>query len=268
MIKLRPVPVARSVSLAAIRIATIPLSRSARSYVHALLAEDLKPYAEKRWPHASIRYYAPGQWPFKRSAEGKPEMTNWIDSFPKNSVFWDIGSNVGVYTLYAASKGVRTCAFEPEASTFHLLQRNIDLNDLHGPATAFNIALSDRTGMAGFQLSQLAIATPRHQVTDLVTSTNGLPCRIIATMTGRDAAKIFDLPLPTHANIDVDGNELLVLRGLPMEDLIEIKCEMRRNDMAPKIVSMLDAAGFVTEGCLDLVNRSRDKAINYVFKRR
>lgn len=265
--KLKATGIAHTVSAAAIHVLTLPLSPQARAYVHALLAEDLKPYAEKQWPHTSIQYFAPGWRPFKRASEGKADMIGWIDSFPKNAVFWDVGSNVGVYSLYAASKEIRTIAFEPEASSFYLLEKNIDLNGLHGKVIAFNIALSDRTGTAGFQLSNVAIGTPRHQVTEFVRPSNELPCRVIAAMTGRDLIDVFKVPAPTHVNIDVDGNELSVLRGLPLDRLSEIRCEMRRNGAAPKIAALLEAAGFDTEGCVERVEASR-KMVNIVLKRR
>ena len=35
----------------------------------------------------------------------EPETLEWIDTIPKNSVLWDIGANVGLYSLYAARHG-------------------------------------------------------------------------------------------------------------------------------------------------------------------
>lgn len=34
----------------------------------------------------------------------EPQTLKWIDKFKKNSVFWDIGSNIGLFTCYAAKK--------------------------------------------------------------------------------------------------------------------------------------------------------------------
>lgn len=266
MKKIKPALIAHAASKAAIRFSTLPLSRAGRAYVHALLTEELEPYAEKDWPHGKVRYFAPGWRPFRRAREGKKDTISWIDTFPDGAVFWDIGSNVGVYSLYAASKGTRTIAFEPEAASFYLLQKNIDLNDLNDKVTALNIALSDRTGMAGFRLADLAIGTPRHQVTDSLAASNDLPCRGIARMTGRDIAEVLSVPAPTHANIDVDGLELDVVRGLPLEHLTEIRCEMRPNGAAPEIESLLADAGFNTEGALALVDAS-PKVANFVFRR-
>ena len=39
----------------------------------------------------------------------EPDTLNWIDSFKKNSVFWDVGSNIGLYSCYAAKKKKLRC---------------------------------------------------------------------------------------------------------------------------------------------------------------
>ncbi len=32
----------------------------------------------------------------------EPETLDWIDSFNSDDVFWDIGANIGIYSIYAA----------------------------------------------------------------------------------------------------------------------------------------------------------------------
>jgi hypothetical protein len=55
----------------------------------------------------------------------------WIDGFKDNQVFWDIGANVGVYSLYAAIKRqLRVSAFEPSSANYYALTRNCQLNGL------------------------------------------------------------------------------------------------------------------------------------------
>ena len=34
----------------------------------------------------------------------EPETINWINKFKKNSIFFDVGANIGIYTLYSAVK--------------------------------------------------------------------------------------------------------------------------------------------------------------------
>ena len=53
----------------------------------------------------------------------------WIDGFAPDSVFWDIGANIGSYTLYAALRpDIRVVAFEPAAVNYFILAANCELN--------------------------------------------------------------------------------------------------------------------------------------------
>ena len=42
-----------------------------------------------------------------------------IGTFDSQDVFWDIGANTGIYSIYAAKvKGISTLAFEPAAFNY------------------------------------------------------------------------------------------------------------------------------------------------------
>ena len=43
--------------------------------------------------------------------EKEPQTIQWIDSFKKNKIFYDIGSNLGLYTCYAATKNIQLDSF-------------------------------------------------------------------------------------------------------------------------------------------------------------
>ena len=43
-------------------------------------------------------------WRAKTVLTKESETIQWIDNFNKNETMWDIGSNIGVFSLYAASK--------------------------------------------------------------------------------------------------------------------------------------------------------------------
>ena len=67
-------------------------------------------------------------------ATKEPETIEWMDRlFKSDEVMWDIGANIGLYSLYAArAKGLKVFAFEPESTNFARLNNNINLNqDLH-----------------------------------------------------------------------------------------------------------------------------------------
>ena len=60
----------------------------------------------------------------------EPETLEWINGFNETDVLYDIGANVGVFSLYAALH--RNCdvyAFEPESKNYACLHNNIYLNN-------------------------------------------------------------------------------------------------------------------------------------------
>ena len=64
----------------------------------------------------------------------EPETLKWIDSFNDNKkiIFWDIGANIGLYSIYAALKhsDIEIISFEPSTSNLRILSRNISINKL------------------------------------------------------------------------------------------------------------------------------------------
>ena len=45
-------------------------------------------------------------------SEKEPETLEWIDSLEKESVLWDVGANVGLYSIYAVKK--RKCSVKKQ----------------------------------------------------------------------------------------------------------------------------------------------------------
>ena len=58
----------------------------------------------------------------------EPETIEWIDTFSPGDVLFDIGANIGLYSIYAASRNIRVRAFEPESQNYALINQNIFLN--------------------------------------------------------------------------------------------------------------------------------------------
>ena len=52
----------------------------------------------------------------------EPETLEWVDSLNENSVLWDIGANVGLYSIYAAkTRKCKVFSFEPSIFNLELL---------------------------------------------------------------------------------------------------------------------------------------------------
>ena len=81
----------------------------------------------------------------------EPETLAWIDSFKKNSVFWDVGANIGLYSIYAAkASSCKVFAFEQSVFNLELLAKNININNLSLQIAIFPIALSNKSGINPF----------------------------------------------------------------------------------------------------------------------
>jgi FkbM family methyltransferase len=148
------------------------------------------------------------------------ETLDWIDrSFRSDDTIFDIGANIGLYSLYAALRhpGIRIVAFEPEYSNAHLLRDNVTRNALENQIGIYSIALSNHCGVSQLHLQDLtpgAALLTESKDTLQVTRTNH---KVIAregiyAMT-MDAFCAETGLTPQCVKIDVDGTEVEILEG-------------------------------------------------------
>ena len=148
----------------------------------------------------------------------EPTTLNWIEEFREGSVLWDIGANVGLYSLYAAK--CRKChvfAFEPSVFCIEHLARNIWLNKLQDSITIVPNPLSGDTKPDLLTLRSRdwggatnSFGSIRKEDGDVIASTFSYR---ISGFTIDDAISKLNLPAPQHIKIDVDGIEPLILAG-------------------------------------------------------
>jgi FkbM family methyltransferase len=146
----------------------------------------------------------------------------WIrEQVRPGEVFYDVGANIGIYTVMAGRQvgaSGRVLAFEPHSPTFACLIQNILANDLEDVVSPCNFALSDREGHLPFNYQSSAPGSSDSQL-DSRTSGSGeaytpqIAEFKYATTIDRLLADGAVAP-PDHVKIDVDGNELLILRGM------------------------------------------------------
>ena len=68
---------------------------------------EKKSYTNKIVCNNEISFFTPNElikWRVDTILDKEPETIQWIDEFEDNSIFWDIGSNIGLYSIYAALK--------------------------------------------------------------------------------------------------------------------------------------------------------------------
>jgi FkbM family methyltransferase len=110
-------------------------------------AESLVVIDEVDTKYGELKYYCMGWIPLWRSQTlfiKEPEMIEWVDSMKEDEILWDIGANVGLYSVYAGLKGMKVFAFEPSALNTFLISKNIEINGLKDNVFLFPIAISDK----------------------------------------------------------------------------------------------------------------------------
>lgn len=219
-----------------------------------------------------IKFFAPAYKPAFRGIallSKQTEIEGWIESFEPGDVMWDVGANVGAYSLYAATRpGVKVLSFEPEASNFFVLTRNIAVNKFWDKITAYNFALSKQHEFSLLSSFHSAIGGSKHAFGDTKDSwEEDYP---VVMQHGMVAFSIDDLvehhgfPPPTHLKIDVDGIEEMVLAGasktLKSEGLKSVHVEVQRYkpEATEVIYSILRDAG------LEL---SVEEGVNLIWRR-
>jgi FkbM family methyltransferase len=189
------------------------------------LRQALRPEVEIRADGKTYRFRCDGARDLRRcmSALVKEAGTRaWIVSEVKpGEVFYDIGANIGLYTIMAAqqvgSEG-RVYAFEPHGANFARLVDNIAANDLALTVSPCSFALNDRSGLIPFNYISLMIGSSNSQLGSL---RDGEEQEFRPELSEPKAAMALDDLIaghdfrpPHHVKLDVDGNELLVLRGM------------------------------------------------------
>jgi FkbM family methyltransferase len=185
----------------------------------------------------------------------EPETLAWIDAFETPCRFWDIGANIGVFSIYAGLRaGVEVCAFEPAAASYAALCRNIEANRLDDRVRAFCAALGDRTELGSIYLS----ATNAGSVFNVFESTNDCFGHEITPVFRQGMLgfsidgfrQLFGIPAPHYLKIDVDSIEERILEGGrqtlrdPALRSVLIEVEAAATPRNGRLTEALEAAGF------------------------
>lgn len=182
----------------------------------------------------------------------EPETLDWLDSVPAGAIVWDVGANVGMYTVYAARvRGCTVYAFEPSVFNLELLARNVFNNGLQDRVTLVPLALGERLSVSSFKMSSTtwggALSTFEHGIDQNGGTLQSLFEYRTLGLSMDDAVALLKIDRPQFVKIDVDGIEHFILRGGPevlrgvTSVLIEINDQF--TDQAEEAHRLLSAAG-------------------------
>lgn len=204
----------------------------------------------------------------------EPGTLAWIDGFAAGEVLWDIGANLGVYTLYAGRRGdIDVLAFEPSPASYAALSVNIAENGL-GRVRAYCIALGAKTCLGTLNMSRTypgSVYSAFEQGADMT----GMPLSIerrqpAVGISADDLVERFGAPPPNHIKLDVDSTEIDILRGaarlLRRPELRSLSVENAVGDTPQNrgIAALLADAGFRAE---ETGPGGGDLTVNVIYRR-
>lgn len=169
-----------------------------------------------------VNYVYFNSWTLQRARTIKskePGTLKWISTFLPDDTVWDIGANVGMYTIYAAKQVKSVYAFEPNNGNTFTLLANIRANNLCN-VRVFAIGLGDRNGFFPFEYSSLHFGVAHNQIQTSANHTiskkkkkyHETEMKTVQTLDFMVAHSY--ISLPQHIKLDVDGLELSILRGM------------------------------------------------------
>ena len=149
----------------------------------------------------------------------EPDTIDWINSFEQNSIFYDIGANVGIYSVYASMlhKNIDTIAFEPSVFNLEILSKNIYINNLYDRISIYPISLDIKKNQNQFNMSKVEVGGALSGFgTELDEFNNQRDITFkykTFSQSLDDFVDEYNLKLPNYIKIDVDGIELSILNG-------------------------------------------------------
>jgi len=190
-------------------------------------------------------------------SEKEPEMLEWIEEYGGKGALYDIGANIGIYSLYYAKTQPGTVyCFEPSVFNIRQLAKNVSLNSLSDKIIMISNPLSDKTGVSKFINSNIDEGGALNAFgVDYGYDGNPIHNHIEYNVIGFSLddllkSRIIKEP-PTLIKIDVDGIEHLILKGA-LKTLSEQTCKsvyIEVNEDFDKqrlnVCKILEATGFI-----------------------
>jgi FkbM family methyltransferase len=211
------------------------------------------------------------------SCKKEPETIEWLHEFlQSDDVFYDVGANVGAYSLVAAKiyNNIKVYAFEPGYSSFFDLVENIKINKSESIIYPVNIALSEKTSIGVFNYSSTDAGEASHAFGDALDqygeSFKPVMTQVMSSYSIDDIVNYIEPP--TIVKIDVDGIEKDVLLGgrkiLTSGVVKTLLIELVDGDKRTKeVIDLLDDMGFVVKSSHPYTY-GVSNSTNYIFIRK
>ena len=243
-------------------------------------------YVQENLLEHKVIFFAPNElvrWRVKTFYTKETDTLKWIDGFnsSENLIFWDIGANIGLYSIYNSLKNQnsKTIAFEPSSSNLRILSRNISINNLQDKIEIFQIPLSNVQNK--FLLMREAQYIEGSGLNTFGANFN-YEGKVIES---NNNYKIFGstinyflrnniLDIPDHIKIDVDGIEHFILEGanefLKEKKIKSILIEVNEDfeEQHQSIIKILSENNFkfsIKKRNVEIDNNMFSNNFNYIF---
>src|SRR5260370_4524990 len=138
-------------------------------------------------------------------------LTKVLSSLHAGEVFLDVGSNLGLFTVFAGKQvgpdGV-VLAFEPETIAHERLMENIRVNRLSN-VRLHKMALSQRTGVRHLAAGDPEAVSQSAHLCDEESGTE-----VVESAYFDSLAVKMNLPIPQVVKMDIEGHEHAALQGM------------------------------------------------------
>ena len=208
----------------------------------------------------------------------EPETIAWIDTFTEDDIFFDVGANIGVFSLYAAHRRILTQSFEPERLNLRSLDLNRHIYGYTGNDISRwfyqNNAVSDFDGKSTFYVPKSGPGRSGGQIGE-ARHENGqefTPAESYEVETYKIDTLAAKLGVPNHIKIDVDGIEWKILQGgiatLASVDVKSVLVEVNKDEKEiESFMSDLHFTSFNRFNGPDINRRANQKQKNIIYLR-
>jgi FkbM family methyltransferase len=185
--------------------------------------ESLRPKAQVRIDEHKLEFVVPNRiiaWRVKTILTKEPETIKWLKKIQRDDIFFDIGANIGLYSIFAAvCQGADVYGFEPESQNYSIFLKNIVLNNLSSRVTAFGLAISNNIMIDRLFLSEFlwdggqSCHSFGERVGPNLEERHSKVVQGCVSWTLDDLIEKKYVPIPRFIKIDVDGFEHRVIDG-------------------------------------------------------
>ena len=169
---------------------------------------------------------------------------------PDNSLFVDVGANLGWFSMLAASRGYSVVAFEPQAHLVQLVKLSIALNEFSDRVVLHERPVGAEDGIPVTLRSAAhnwgGVAVEVVQDARAAETERTLLTIALDTALAADASIRGSTPSVCVLKVDVEGFEPSVFSGArqTLQRTSYVLLEFRDNESGHKALQLLEAAGF------------------------